>query len=122
MIIRIDQMRKMAAVQQIGQNEFEKHVLQTETPVLVDFYTDWCGPCRIMVPVLEGLADQFAGRLEFFKVNIEENLQMAEQYDITSIPTLIIFKDGRVCKQQVGVLDRSGLEEMIVAVLEVDEK
>jgi thioredoxin 1 len=107
----------MAAVQHVNQNDFMQSVFKSELPVLVDFYADWCGPCRTMAPVLEELADQFEDKLKVFKVNIENNLSFAEQYNIASIPTLIIFKNGQVIKRQVGALSRAELEEMIMAEL-----
>jgi len=107
----------MAAVQQVNHNDFKQRVLKSELPVLVDFYADWCGPCRTMVSVLEELADQFESRLKVLKVDIEKNFSLAEQYDIASIPALFVFKNGQVIKQQVGALSRAELEEMIASEL-----
>jgi len=107
----------MAAVQQVNHNDFKQRVLKSELPVLVDFYADWCGPCRTMASVLEELADQFESRLKVLKVDIEKNQSLSEYYNITSIPTLIIFKNGQVIKQQVGALSRAELEEMIASEL-----
>jgi len=107
----------MATLKQINEDSFKKNVLESEIPVLVDFFADWCGPCQTMAPVLAELADQFEGRFKVVKVNIEKNQQITEQYNISSIPTLIFFKNGQESKQVVGALSKIELESMMQAEL-----
>jgi len=108
---------KMATLKQINEDSFKKNVLESELPVLVDFFADWCGPCQTMAPVLAELADQFEGRFKIVKVNIENSQQITEQYNISSIPTLIIFKNGQESRQVVGALPKTELESMMQAEL-----
>ena len=107
----------MATLKQINEDSFKKNVLESEIPVLVDFFADWCGPCQTMAPVLAELADQFEGRFKVVKVNIENSQQITEQYNISSIPTLIIFKNGQESRQVVGALPKTELESMMQAEL-----
>jgi len=87
----------------VGDEDFESQVLKSEVPVLVDFWAPWCGPCRMAAPVLEKIAQQYKGRLKVCKVNVDEGRQTATEYGIMSIPTLSIFKDGKVVDQITGV-------------------
>ena len=103
----------MEMLKQINENSFKQIVLESEIPVLVDFYADWCGPCRTMAPILAELANQFEDQFKVVKVNIENNQQIAEQYNIASIPTLIIFKNGQKTKQMVGALPKTELEKIM---------
>lgn len=82
---------------------FETEVLQAELPVLVDFYADWCGPCKMMAPVVEKLAEEYEGRIKVGKLNTDENMQIAQQYRIASIPTFMIFKDGELATSWMGI-------------------
>ncbi len=107
----------MAKLQQINKDEFAQNVLESKDPVLVDFYADWCGPCRTMAPILEELADQFESKFKIVKVNIENNQQIAEQYNIASIPTFIIFKNGQESKQLTGSLPKTELENIMQSEL-----
>ena len=107
----------MTALKQINEDSFKKNVLESKLPVLVDFFADWCGPCKTMAPVLAELADQFEGRFKVVKVNIENSQQITEQYNISSIPTLIIFKNGQESRQVVGALPKTELESMMQAEL-----
>ena len=107
----------METLKQINEDSFKQNVLDSELPVLVDFYADWCGPCRTMAPILAELADQFEGRFKVVKVNIENSRQITEQYNISSIPTLIIFKNGQESRQVVGALPKTELESMMQAEL-----
>jgi thioredoxin 1 len=93
--------------------EFEEKVLNNKKPVLVDFWASWCGPCRMVAPVVERLSNQLPDKFDFFKVNVDEENQLASQYGIMSIPTLLIFKDGEVVAQSVGAKPESELKAML---------
>ncbi len=88
---------------------FEKEVLNANETVLVDFYADWCGPCKMMAPIIGELATELHGKGKVGKINIDENQELAIKYNVMSIPTLIIFKDGKEVKRFVGVRDKSEL-------------
>lgn len=88
---------------------FEKEVLKSEKPVLVDFYADWCGPCNAMAPVIEELATELDGKAKVGKINVDENSDIAVEYNVMSIPTLIIFKNGKEEKRLVGLRDKEEL-------------
>lgn len=96
---------------------FEAEVLQSELPVLVDFYADWCGPCKMMAPVVEKLAKEYEGRLKVGKLNIDENIQTAQQYRVSSIPTFMIFKEGKQQASYLGAMSASELKEKVEQVL-----
>jgi thioredoxin 1 len=101
---------------------FEKSVLQSPVPVLVDFWAPWCMPCRMVAPSLEKLAQEYAGRLLVAKVNTEENPEWAVRYGVQGIPTMLFIKDGKVVHQQVGALPYPYLKQMVEQVLEHVEK
>ena len=92
---------------------FESEVINSETPVLVDFWAEWCVPCRMVAPVIEDLANSYAGRLKVGKVNVDEVGDIASRYNIISIPTLMVFKGGEVVEQQVGAGSRQAIENLI---------
>ena len=92
---------------------FEADVLKSSKPVLVDFWAEWCGPCRSIAPSLEALAAEYEGKMDVVKVNIDENPMSPTQYGVRGIPTLLIFKDGKVAAQQVGAAPKSALKEWI---------
>jgi len=100
-------------VKQITDDEFEQEVIKSEIPVFVDFWAPWCGPCRMVAPIIEELAKQYAGRCKFVKVNTDENPAVASALGIRSIPTLVIFKGNRVLDAAVGALPKGHLERMI---------
>lgn len=83
--------------------DFETEVLKSEIPVMVDFYADWCGPCKMMTPIVDELASEFEGKIKVGKIDIDENSDIALKYGVMSIPTLIIFKDGQVVRKEVGM-------------------
>jgi thioredoxin 1 len=88
---------------------FDAEVLKSPTPVLVDFWAVWCGPCRALSPVIDELADQYAGKVKIGKVNTDENPNIPAQYGIRGIPTVIVFKNGQVFEQSVGVVPKAQL-------------
>lgn len=101
----------------ITDGNFEEEVLKSELPVLVDFYADWCGPCKMMAPIVAGLADAYEGKCKVGKCNIDENMELAGKYRIMSIPTIILFKGGEAVSTTVGAVSKNELEGKIGQVL-----
>ena len=102
----------MAAANIVTANDtnFQSEVLQANTPVLVDFWAEWCGPCKMLSPILDELAQEFDGRIRIGKVNIDDHQELAAQYGIHSIPTLLLFKQGQVADQIVGARSKRDLK------------
>ena len=98
-------------------SNFETEVYQSEIPVLVDFYADWCGPCKAMAPVVETLAEEYEGKAKVGKINTDENQDIAMEYGIMSIPTFLVFKSGKAVKKMIGMQDKrplvAAIEEML---------
>ena len=92
---------------------WETDVMQSSLPVFVDFWAEWCGPCRMVSPVVEELASEYEGKVSFVKVNVDEAGELASKYNVFSIPTLAIFKDGEVVTQKVGAGTKESLKTMI---------
>lgn len=94
-------------------SDFEERVLKSEIPVLVDFYADWCGPCKMMAPVVEALAGEMEGSVKVGKLNIDENESLAVKYGVMTIPTLAVFKKGELVDKLIGVQPKDKLQTMI---------
>ena len=92
---------------------FESDVVNSERPVLLDFWAEWCGPCKVIAPLLDTIADDYSERLQVVKLNIDENPQTAPKYNVRSIPTLLLFKDGTVAAQQVGAVSQKQLTDFL---------
>ena len=97
--------------------DFEKKVLQSDKPVLVDFFADWCGPCKMMAPVVEQLAEELEGKAKVGKLNIDENMDIAEKYRVMNIPTFLIFKDGQEKERIVGAVSKNELKNKLEQTL-----
>ncbi len=107
----------MGKAQHINEPEFDTTVLRSEVPVLVDFWAEWCGPCRMIAPIVEDFAGEYAGRLKVVKVDVDENNNVAMRYSVMSIPTLGIFKGGQLVERIVGYMPKAELKRRIDAVL-----
>ncbi len=97
----------------VTDDTFEAEVLQSQQPVLVDYWAEWCGPCKMISPILDEVANEYAGKLKIAKVNIDDNQATPAKYGIRGIPTLMIFKDGAVVATKVGALSKSQLTAFI---------
>ena len=101
-------------VNQISSTEqFEKQVLNSTNPVFVDFWAEWCGPCRMVSPVVEELSQEYEDKVDFVKINVDDNGDLAQKFNVFSIPTLAIFKDGQVVSQKVGAATKESFKTMI---------
>src|SRR3989454_10084885 len=105
------------AVGKVSDTTFESEVLKATSPVVVDFWAEWCGPCRMIAPALEEIAGSMAGRIKVVKLNVDENPGTATKYGIMSIPTLMIFKNGQLASRQIGAVPKQKLEQWITAAV-----
>jgi thioredoxin 1 len=96
-------------IHHVTDSTFEPEVLKSDVPVLVDYWADWCGPCKAIAPVLEDLAKDYGGKLKIAKVNVDDNQELAKRYNVRAIPTLILFKDGNVQASKLGAMSKSQL-------------
>ena len=101
----------------VSDASFEKHVLQASTPTLTDFWATWCGPCKMIAPILNELAAEYAGKLAIAKLDVDENPSTAMAYGVMSIPTLILFKDGKPVERIVGYMPKDRLLKQLAAYL-----
>ncbi len=107
----------MSKVLHANVENFGSDVLKSNVPVFVDFWAEWCGPCRIIGPIIEELAGEFDGKVRFAKVNVDENQEIAEKYDIQAIPTLIVFRNGEPVSRIVGAAPKNRYQALIREVI-----
>ncbi|MBP5292352.1 MAG: thioredoxin [Lachnospiraceae bacterium] len=104
-------------VKVINDDSFKAEVLEASTPVLVDFFATWCGPCKMMGPVLEKLSDKYEGKIAFAKIDVDENPDSAAEYNVRSIPFMVLFKDGQVVDHVLGAVPVAALEATLAKAL-----
>ena len=102
---------------EVTDDSFEQEVLKSETPVVVDFWAPWCGPCRMVAPVVERLSAEYAGRVKFCKLNVDENRLASQRYQVMSIPTVILFKKGLIADMSVGAVPEPELRKKVESLL-----
>jgi thioredoxin 1 len=105
----------MTLVNKVSDASFEKDVLKADGPVVVDFWAEWCGPCRMIAPALEEIAGTMQGKVKIVKLNVDENPATAAKYGVMSIPTLMLFKNGELASRQIGAAPKQKLEAWITA-------
>tara|TARA_A100001037_G_C15142773_1_gene634671 strand:- start:2666 stop:3043 length:378 start_codon:yes stop_codon:yes gene_type:complete len=108
----------VSAAMELTKDNFQSEVIEGDVPVLVDFWATWCGPCRAVAPVIDELATEYEGKLKVGKVDVDAEQQLAADFGVRSIPTLLIFKDGKMAEQIVGAVPKSQLVDKLQGVLE----
>jgi thioredoxin 1 len=98
-------------------SNFDSEVVQSAVPVVADFWAEWCGPCKMIAPMLKELATQYKDKIKIAKIDVDAQVELAQQFNIVSIPTILVFSKGKVVKQQIGAVPRQALEKMIKEVL-----
>jgi thioredoxin len=101
------------SIAHVSDEQFEEQVLKSSEPVLVDFWAEWCGPCKMIAPILDDVATSYAGKLRVAKINIDHNQKTPRNYNVRGIPTLMIFKDGKVQATQIGAVSKTQLTQII---------
>lgn len=99
----------MSNVIEINDNDFEAEVLRCDMPVVVDFWATWCGPCRKLSPVIDEISDEYAGKVKFAKLNVEQSVETAKNYSVSGIPCLLIFKEGKSVERLTGIMPKSAI-------------
>lgn len=107
----------MANIKQVDESTFQSEVLDSDIPVLVDFWAPWCGPCQMVAPILEAVAENMGDKLKIVKLNTDENMNTAQNYEIMAIPSLLVFKNGQVVERIVGVKPKEQLEAQLEDIL-----
>lgn len=102
---------------EISDSTFESEVLKSEVPVMVDFWAPWCGPCKMVAPILEEIASEYDGKLKITKMDVDQNPEVARQFKIMSIPSLLIFKEGKLVDQVVGALPKAQLVDHVTKII-----
>jgi len=116
--VKVKEEKIAAGVTEINDGNFEDEVLKCSLPVVVDFWAPWCGPCRMIAPITEKLAEEYEGRLKFCKLNVDENQQTASKYRVMSIPQILFFKGGEVVDESTGAVPESALRSKVESVLQ----
>jgi len=112
----------MSIIQEVNESDFDKQVVESGLPVVVDFWAPWCGPCRMLTPVLESLAVKMDGRVKVARLNTDENFSLARKHGIMAIPTLVVFRGGREAQRLTGFLPEPELEAWLGKAIEAEPK